>query len=246
MKRNEQIKIDNYKAQYNSILSNINDANRELTKSLSTKTLADKQAKEASVELTKVEERVNKLYRQEREIEVRVNKKRVSVEQREEAVNKAEVLLAEKKLTVEKALTEKKLKLSSENKTIKEDNNNLLIQQKEIKGGIVMLQKEDTELFNEITKREKIRNLLGSETVELEGKKEGLVKQYNKLKETHEKEIDIIKLKIEEEKAKIEIPDKMLKEREAVMNRRENDFLILTLRWKRFFKEHFPNQTLNL
>ena len=58
----------------------------------------------------------------------------------------------------------------------------------------------------------------------------------------YENQLTEIKEKVNKETEKLKLPNQLIDSREKELSKKENNFLILTLRWKKLFKKMFPNQ----
>jgi len=239
MKHEEKIKLDNFREHYNSIMGNIVIANKELENILSQKNKI-----ELRIKLSKEKEEIalNKLKQsRERDRESRILNS--IIKKKQQIITREESTLIDL-IKVSRTRKEKKINENIKNrKELLDRLENKITRTKQTEVNL----KSQLPLLKEINKK-------------LIKKNEDNYKQFllNKTKQKEEsyqiekeiskkhKELSLLNIKIFKEKEKVILPSQLLEEREIELKRKENNFLILTLRWKRFFKEHFPNQILKL
>ena len=249
----EKTRLDNFKGQYNSIVSNISIKNKELERILerttqvkgdlgslsreikkgneglkivrsSTKAIEDIH----SVEERRLEERGRLLGQQESSLDFL--QKELSAEKIEREIE-ADTYIAEKKqdLNMVKAVL---LSKESELDGIKHE----IDSSQNVLDGVA-------ENLNEMLEEKRGQEVLLDQRIG--GLTEKLEKVQGLLSFGRE-ELDIVTEELAKARGRIMMPDNMLKERGKVLERKERNFEILILRWKKFFKEHFPGQELRL
>ena len=245
----QKVRLDNFKEHYNSIVSNLSIKNKELEKVLS-------KVLEARISLN----HINDKFRQEvRALEV-VRSFIDSVEHdqntKEQRLEKRERLLAKRESSLdvlEQELIGKKIQ--------RESVADIYVKEKkiEVEGLVALISKrmetvsdKKIELenitaningINEMREGSKKEMFLLEQRIEILVEEErGSQRNITEIK----KELILLDEEVIRAKERILTPDKMLKERELVVGRKERNLQILILRWGKFFKEHFPNQELKL
>ena len=102
LKPKEKIKIENYKAQYNSILGNISSSNRELEKTLNETRITKQKLSDLTKELTDKQKELSTLFSIQKEKVKQLDDREIILQKREEKVSKKENKLideANKKLS---------------------------------------------------------------------------------------------------------------------------------------------------
>lgn len=253
MDKKQNIKLDNYKEQYNSVVSNITIKNNELEsileETLKAKTsltfVQDETAKETRrVETLRVnagdieskQQRTDQLLNEKernlskRETELELEKQIIAGKKTKREI-KADEYVSEKKSEV-KDLSEKVIKLDKKLEVGKKE----VESQTKTKDDSVKAIKElrDTKRNEEIVLNQKIED--SQESLDTKTKEVSSIEE--KLKELYKEEA--------EAKKRVELPDQMLVERTRVVERKEQNLLILSKRWEKFFAQNFPGQVMKL
>ena len=224
----QKVRLDNFKEHYNSIVSNLSIKNKELEKVLS-------KVLEARISLN----HINDKFRQEvRALEV-VRSSIDSVEHdqntKEQRLEKRERLLAKRESSLdvlEQELIGKKIQ--------RESVADIYVKEKKIELENITA---NINGINEMREGSKKEMFLLEQRIEILVEEErGSQRNITEIK----KELILLDEEVIRAKERILTPDKMLKERELVVGRKERNLQILILRWGKFFKEHFPNQELKL
>lgn len=250
MKHEQKVKLENYKEHYNSIMGNIRVANSELEKALVLKKDAEQNLKVTKENLQKEVDELNKIHEEGSQFikgltirNINLNERESKLEQRIEKYSKMEIELKDV-LSTEKTRKEKLIDryVSDKEEELEVLNNRILVKEqlrKDLRATVTTLDETKEKLSKD--------NQKSSDTFILESKKQrDIISNTEKEIKSKSKELSTLEEKVRKEVEKVQLPTQLLEERDTILKRKENDFLILTLRWKRFFKEHFPNQTLNL
>jgi len=244
LKPKKKIKIDNYKAQYNSILGNISSANKTLEGILIKVVNSQKEfttlmssLKEGRKELKKV----TKLYY---DTDSAVNHKERLIEKRELGLEKKETKAKEQEAKSLKKIADKENKSESKLKKLEDK-----VVDKEME--LVYLNTEVEEVKNKldiilpqiVSKTSELRNIESMFTKTEKDMSEFMITSQKKV-DVKIKELEKIEEKITEEKSKIELPMLSLKEAELKLKRQEKNLNTLITRFNRVFKVKFPEQEL--
>ena len=238
----QQRKLDNYRAQYNSILGNITMVNNELERTLEIKAKIIDSIKLLDKELDLKEKELINFSEQIVARKQRLAYRNADLDTKEERINKKE----EKVEAKQEQLTESIRKTAS---SIKIKSDKLKVLEKEIKVAKKFL-----------TTTIEQTGYLENSLIELEKTKKELTKQIaqeqkwfeNETQKQHGMILDLQKTlldlqnAVEREQEKVSMPIKQLELREKEMDRKEKDFGTLTRRWNKWFKQNFPNQEFKL
>jgi len=241
----EQIKIDNFKAQYNSIRSNITVANTELEGILAQRegALASYLSicKDIEVQLSQLDQ----LYLREKELEDAWAKR------------EAKVLAGEEKLRLDKEAFEQRKEelkeLESREKEILdsvadalEDLSRAAEAKVSVELSIDHLSRTADDKTADIARLEKERLTLEQSILGLKEEAENTKRALAKEIADDEKKLEAIRSEIAAEKQKIDLPMKALAEREQEVNRKEKNLEILVDRFKKHWKREHPDLVFKL
>lgn len=246
MNTEEKIQIDNYKAQYNSVMANIAVANDEL-QNVFRKT-ADAKSKLSSVESEMREKsaELDRIIRESESLNALADSKLATVEKAEQYIAQKQADL-ELRVNAESKKREDEIRIHERKRQelesqIKENTDEFL---KLVKS--VSIQKEANKEINQIV-REKIdeRNRLENEVRQLESQMRDASETFTKKIEKYKKELEEAQRLVQEEKEKVARPLEFLKLREAVVAKKEKNLNIMVNRFKKEFKKLHPNLEIKL
>lgn len=246
LSRNEQIKIDNYKEQYNSILRNISDANKQLEVALYRTAEAEESLNKIQISMIGGGKELAVLLNTAIEVEDATNRNRELLNKREESVSIKEKDFKTRESNIIKSIEEYSSKYDY----------SIIIGNKE-------LLKQNQEIENKLN----IKHRLSLEVESLESK-ESLIKKasntlskviVDKLKEIKLLETDFenknnaltqalkeAKEEVKKEKEKVDEPMKGLAQRKKDVVLRERDAQIIVNRLRNIYKEQLPHVTFKL
>ncbi len=249
MDHTQTVKINNYKAQYNKILSSIDQKNKNLEAILEETLRSRTSLNFITSEIRKETQRLESLRLQSGQIEEKqkrvdqkLNEKQVDLSKQEVQLDLDRQIIAGKKTQREK----------EEDAYIA----NLQVEAKKLKDGI---EKQNDKIERNVKEIDSFKEARKNIVTDVENQKKERneqdivltqqIKDLQILKDSKVKELVNISGKIEdlykEEAAAVErtkMPFKMLVERQRIMTQKEKDYAILTTRWRIFFEENFPGQ----
>lgn len=250
MTHEESVKLDNYKAHYRTILSNINISNKSLEEVLSKETEATKglMIVEAGIESANTE--LDTITKEAVEITSRLDKRESLLKQKERELGKRDEetkkIQEELTETLNTVKTAKQLKIDAYMRSLERKVEDLEIEHTVSKGALEIRESVSKKLDKQIENlREEMRRAAENYS-EITKVRDTSLLNLTKEIESAVARLRALRIKLLEESEKVGSADQMLVERGKDLTRKERDFLILTLRWKKFFKEHFPNQELKL
>lgn len=237
IKAHEQVIINDFEAHLAVIKNNINIANRELEKSLSERDINKINYAESEYQIAEKNRIIESL-------DLDIESKRAYIATRENAAEVSEARLRKDKEEFEQYIQSKSSDIKSKEQEIEES---ILAKKSEVKKleDIISGLKEQIEVLVNYNDEYSVKKYdLSAEITLLESK---LAQMNEELFET-EKEIggklvDLnntlngLQIKIEEEKAKIELPRKNLEKEKADLEIKQKDILILTNRLRKLYKE---------
>lgn len=238
----DNVRLDNLKAQYNSILGNIAIANKKLEKLLEQITKKEaflKATDDAIADRSKI---VSDAIRREGTIRRRIAELGEKTENitkfNQELQNKNDEVISsykqqEKELSYKVKEINEKIESILKKKSLVEDEFNTLMRDKDDLDQKIIVSKETLELIQNETIKEK------KESVE---KKESAKKELKKL----DKELCSKKELVEEEKKKLQLPKENLEERIRQVEEKEKDIRIITRRLKELWQEVKPGIELKI
>ena len=244
--RTQQVRLDNFKAHYNKLLSDIQTANRQLSDvygevQVSKVNLAKLQSEQLSTGRS--------LADAQKALSTTMEARQQSMRLAEEGVTKAE----ERKVQVE---NEKKALVGE----LRHDVAAYGAKISELKESISGLDKERLSIEYSISKLEgKLRELNHEITIKdmtLESRNKSILaadedvktlnKRFNENKERNIETLANIKSKIEDKLPELDRRNKSLAEREVIVDKREKDAAVLVRRIQKIYKKHYPHITLEL
>lgn len=233
----QQIKIDNYKAQYNSILGDISVANSTLEELFQKveKLEKDKKNLDLSIETKKSDLKLltkdcNSLLLRKQEIQDATEK----IERDHEAT--LEQIVNETK-SAKKNYSAFIVKENRIIKSLQKTKDNLEAKIPGLKEGYETLLSKYDSIKDTVYK-------IGQEILEIEKEKKQVISDFNSQIKVKEKELSEITKLIEEEKKKIELPRLLFQQEQEKFELKKKNFEIIKGRFKRLFKEQFPDQNL--
>ena len=246
MDKTSKIKIENFKAQYRSILGNIRSANTELEGLFDSIQLKGDELKLVKLNLQGESFTLTKLRDLRHNITVNIEGLRKSQTRDLERVrNELSKLTSSINLKRKILKDESTKRISLVEERVISKKTELL----KLEGIVVRVSKEVAPIERKI---KLLLKTVNKSSEELENLSKLLVER-TKLYSNVEKDIKIqgtllvgIKGQVKSETLKIKAPMLNLSEREKRLEEKERNFQILTLRWRRFFEEHFPGQKLKL
>lgn len=233
----EKIRLDNFRAQYNSILSSIKEVNIELESLIQKKSQILEDLKNISSELEERRAGINTIIKRE----FKIKERELYLEIIQEDIDKQNILLSNKKALVEKELRAERHQLNSERATIKKDVDNLLIQKQEIKEVIAVLEKQYKLLSANIRETIASRNDLVDQIIAAKKRILELAQEYKRETEKGVCELNEVRRQVEEERNKVRSPVENLKKRELIIRRKERDLEVYIGRMRKKYKELYPN-----
>lgn len=246
MTKAEKIRIENFKANYNSIKGNIDKANSEHESILKSIEESRGFMVKLDAELLEKRDELNSLITAYKDIENKQNKREDKIIKRENEIDQKEeksiLLIAEK----EKKL---KTKIASQG-----------LELEEIKQNIKALKEKESILVNSIINAEKnlevaegnkkkIDDEISKLQVELKKESDNYDKVSREIKVKTDillKELKKLKDNTEAEKQKTITAHNSLKERESAVEKRETDNAILVARLRVLYRKFLPSETLKL
>jgi chromosome segregation ATPase len=238
----EQNTINNFTAQYTSILGNIQVANDKLTAIFADVKKAEASVYRLTTQIVDKTKELDSLF----ETEVKI---KLEIEHKErELLSERANLEADKK--------EFKADKEAELKRVKELRDNLQVEILKANHEIEDLNEKHSEATREMTRLQAHVSMLEDQVAILEDKKSTLDEEVVDLEKSIEttrlahsqernqllQELDNLKVLVNEEVEKIKNPTKNLEARENELDRREKNFLILVNRFRREFVKLHPGQ----
>lgn len=246
MNHTEKTKINNFKAQYVVVLGNINDANKTLEEVF-------KKRKEAEDALSKIlsdilleAARFSNISARNTATQSATSDAIDDLHQKIEGVKAFE---KESTQRIEEGMRGFELARNESYSSIEKR-----------KGEIKELTDRENSLIYEVEEMQEKAGFLSEEYKSLKKDKSDLVSLMTQLEESRQEKVvlseketlkrEVLLADLQEEIRKnvtsIKAPMENLSQREERLVEKERNFQILTLRWKRFFAEHFPGQELKL
>lgn len=234
----QTIKIDNWKAQHNSLLVNIKDTNKKLEDLLGNIKVAERELKGVDKELFVKRKELVEILESIVEADNQTSKKIEQLEQQEKETKKAtnDLNKTEKRLNGVAKIHQKEFhkitkKIGSLETTFVLVHLTIESKQRKLQEINKVIQTKTNE------KRE-----LDSSLSELNHNIEDNKVLFDKENTIHKQRLEEVKKKVDKEIEKLKLPNQLIDDRERDLKKKENNFLILTLRWKKLFKKMFPNQ----
>lgn len=242
----QQIRLDNFKAQYNSILSNIKVANDELQDILIEGDRAKLGIRKVFKDLEILNSKFLDVQKQKTEIELNLNRRELKLREKEVLMVKKEKSSIDNiKDMLSEAKKEKK-EIDQDISGTKDILNNLGIQK-------IELEKEVSNLSIDFKSLEKIVKGLSEEKIKIQNHKAKIEKESIEINEQLRKscvasksELKELKGLIAKEQVKVGLADKALTLREKEIDRREKDIRILTKRLRDLYQQIRPGISLKI
>lgn len=243
MKQHEEVKINDFEAQRQSILKNIAIANKQLESSHAKVQTAEKS-------LVSLQSQIRSAAKELDGLLVRRANTKKAMEDTHLALEKNHKSVIEKhEVHLESLKTH-----TSEVKKLHEKNVNELVSRvtqltrevDELEERVVLLRVEDARLAPVVEKSKVYIGELRAEIYDLLSAADLLKEQHGREMLSRNNELNAILEKIEAEKAKIEQPMKTLDAREVAISRREYDFRVMYSRLKYHWEKLYPGQNLNI
>lgn len=246
MTKEQQVRIQNFKEQYNSILRNISDANKELESAL----FRTEESKEFLKKIQKNTEEKGRelivLLSTAKETEETIDNKRIVLDRRELELNEREEFIGKEESDALSEMIHEKRVLSYE---IKEMNEKISWWVGEISAASKVIKRFNSEidrLKKEEYRRERVMTSLGEEIINTTARKNILEKNYNKQKDALTYALKEAKEEVKKEKEKVDEPMNGLAQREKDVALRERDAQIIVNRLRNIYKEYLPHVTFKL
>ena len=253
MDHKQTVKLDNYKAQHNSIVSNISSKNKELEAVLGEVLKATTSLNFILGEVGKAGKSLETIRLQSSEIEEKqrrtdqiLNDKAAGLKRISQELDLEKQIIAGKK--TERELLEDSYIEDGQRKVRELEDKSLTLtnrissESEEIKA----IAKTKETLVKEIGDLRKKRN-----NQEIVLKQE--IEELGTIKQTKQKQIDAMDKEILDLNKKVAIavekmrmPNRLLAERETRVKEQEHNLDILIVRWRKFHQELFPGQTMKL
>lgn len=242
----EKVKLDNYRAQYNSILGNISIANKELEAALSAAEMAIEEANNLRLTISNKRGELD---------EIRIENVRILKEQsnKENVLNEREDKVFKKECEVNERLHDVQLQEDivdeiTQNKIFKR--NTLL---RELDKSIS--EKTEKSLGLEEGCRQTVETLTEKkeEVQALTNLSESIKSDLSETMETHDTKLEKAQLKltkvlktIEEESIRVGVPSAKLDAREKALIIREADAKVIVKRLTKLYEEFYPDRVLKI
>lgn len=253
MDHQQTVKIDNYKEQYNSILSNISEKNKDLETVLEEVLKATVTLDSTRDTLSKSERNLETLRLQSDDIEKGQQRADQKLNEKEADLNRFEKELALEKQIIAGKKTERELEEDSYVEAKQSEGRNL--EDKILKLNVIVSREQD-ELKTMVNTKDTLIETISELRKEKNTQDVILTEQIKGLEETkivRSKEVDAIDREIEELNKKVSeaiekqrLPNRLLAERETRIKEKEANLEILVGRWRKFHGELFPGQEMKL
>ena len=246
MKHNEQIKLNNFAAHYNVLRRRVLDANSKLENSLrefedrskdSSRLKRDIQA--ANSQLGSLRLSVENAKKNKETILSLIDEQEHVSRKLKWQITEAEELLRGKETVAERSVSARVVKKRSELGDLQR------IIDTTVKDFSILKTSMDGAERRLSTDIDACKMEIIQWAASIEERKEEL-RSLKEIVDAKRKEVRMLTTREEGARMAIAEPDKQLRQREKRLVEKERNFQILTLRWKRFFEEHFPGQELKL
>lgn len=240
----QKLKLQDFKAQYNSIVGNIATANKELELVLEKKKLAEKELNDSILDLSHKKLVLSRDVNELEETKIDLSRKENELIKREEIILQKERELDIRKEVADKEFFAEKQKKEAELTKLKVD--------------IILLGEKYTQLLKEISYGEdkllQFASQINAKEIEFRSLEEKITAYANEFEErkvkcekqikVSEKKLADVLNKIEENKKKIDSPLLSLKQKEDAFARKEKNFQIIFFRFKKQFEKLNPGVDL--
>jgi len=240
----QTIKLENWKAQHNSVLGNISIATKELEGLFARKEIIKEEVKKRESDLLKKQREFENFSERAKAIENRLNTREAHLDEKEKELEQGKASLEKREKDALADIEKKKTKLRQELSSLETD----VSEMDEALGvaNAAFLEKNSLLLILE----ERLETGKGEEKVlnkslsTLIHDLEELDRDYKKNYRVKRETLDDLTTKIEEEKEKIGQPLALLKQREEEIALKERNLKTLIRRFRRYYDEHFPDREL--
>lgn len=236
MTREEQIKIDDFKEQYRSILGSIRVATRELEEVFARRNLLKNECVELGVTLNNMSEVLETLYQEESSVYLQINSRLRAIERKEEEFEEVKGVKLSRLLNKEDLSTQIEASKRAEIVSLKHDIHVLSLYKSELLKEVIELgDKEETASVRYSNLQEEKISL--SEENE---KDETFAKWQKREKKKLLIEIQAVLATLDSKKSSYEEITKGLKEREKAVTNRERNCQILVNRIRNAYQVKWP------
>ena len=253
MDHQQTVKIDNYKSQYNKIISNITEKNTQLESVLEEVLKASTSLAFNQSEMIKAQERLavvranmTEVEDRQRSTDQKLNTKEASLIQKEQELDLEAQVIAGKK--TEREIQEDNY-IAERQVELKILGNEVIVTEGKIETNKMLLEDSikakdnlDKEIKSVRNKRRADEIVLEQNIKDLETSKNSKIKQIDSI----DKEIEGLNIKVAEAIEKTRLPNRLLAEREIRTKEKEQNLEILVGRWRKFHAELFPGQEMKL
>ncbi len=234
----QTVKIDNWKAQHNGLLQSIQDTNTKLEDLLRRVSTTERELKVVNKELFVKRQELADILESILEADNRTDKKTKLLEQQEKVTLKVIDDLDKTEKRLNDVIKEFQKGLDKITKQIDSAETSLILAKltteerqrklKEVNKTIQTKANENRELDSSLSK---LKHDVGESK-----------KLFDKTLEEQTKTLKDVTDKVKEETKKLELPNKLLDERTKELTKKETNYQIKALRWKKLFTKMFPNQ----
>lgn len=246
MEHNEQIKLNNFAAHYNVLRGKVLDANSKLENSLREFEDRSKDSgrlkrdiREANSQLSSLRLSVENAKRNKETILLLIDEQEHVSRKLKEQITEAEELFRGKKTVAERSASARVVKKRSELGDLQR------IIDTTVKDFSILKTSMDEAERRLSTDIDACKMEIIQWAASIDDRKEEL-RSLKEVVDAKRKEVRMLTTREEGARMAITEPDKQLRQREKRLVEKERNFQILTLRWKRFFEQHFPGQELKL
>jgi len=237
----EGIKLNNFKEHRKIILSNLKDANLELTKILAERDILEVAVNKIKKNLLSESEKVSLLRGIAVEISRTIDNQILEIEQNKK-LHKEEITSFVYNVEILKDVeTQLKAKINSLGKELELLVEKTNLQKNSIDKVIESKYIIKAELDNDIVNLDNTRHELFLEITELEHKKNNEIKDLDKSISKAREDYELVLQKVNDEREKVKLPLESLDAREKEIERKEHNLQILTMRFKKEFKKLHPD-----
>ncbi len=238
----QTIKAENWKAQHNSLLSNIKVANEELESILAKQSDIQKKRKESLVKLHEKKLEIKKIIEDKKNIIYSLNLK---ISDLNKEVPKIQKKIDSKNKSLKKTNVKEK-KLEVRLASIKQQINNQIDILSDYEVDSYSAQEQLDDLESRIETGKRIEKKLDKSISELIQNRHNNEKKFKEEYSSQTKILKDIKQEIKEEKDKIKSPRALLKMEERGLAKKERNLNTLIRRFKEYHNRYFPDRELNI
>lgn len=246
MKFEEQIKLDNFKAQYEIIRGNIGIANSELERVLEAKSEASRGIQETEERLAIARKELSDVLTEMKDKTSEADNKLALLYDREISVNELEKDTRKRIGSELKELETKKNGIEKSIIALEKINTDLKDTYSLMQSKMSSLEISLSELEQEVALLNSTKVELSKDIASLEDRKERATNAMNSTVEKLEKEIAILVNRAEEERSKVVDANEHFSKKEKELARRESDILVITKRLRDLYQEVRPGMALKI